>query len=48
MLVLLAGAWGFCSGCATGGKGDDNMSERPWNAPKDWENGLPYGMMQGR
>ena len=34
------------SGCVT--TDDDNLSERPWNAPKTWETGVPQGMMQGR
>jgi len=34
------------SGCATADP--DNLSERPWNAPKTWENGLPSGMFEGR
>ena len=36
----------FSSGCAT--TDDDNLTERPWNAPKSWETGIPQGMMQGR
>jgi len=31
-------------GCAT----NDELSARPWNAPKNWENGLPSQMMEGR
>lgn len=38
--ILLAG----CSSTADA----DNASERPWNAPRDWEGGLPGGMMEGR
>ncbi|MBL9174412.1 MAG: hypothetical protein JNL10_12810 [Verrucomicrobiales bacterium] len=41
MAVVLLGA----AGCKTT---DDDMVERPWNAPKSWENGLPAGMMEGR
>lgn len=35
------------SGCAST---DDaaNLSERPWNAPRSWEHGLPSGMFEGR
>lgn len=33
-------------GCATGEPG--NMSSRPWNTPKGWENGLPGGLMEER
>jgi hypothetical protein len=32
----------FAIGCAS--TEPDNVSERPWNAPKGWENGLPGGM----
>jgi hypothetical protein len=43
-LLLLAGV--LLSGCATAEP--DNLSARPWNSPKGWENGLPSGMMEGR
>lgn len=35
------------SGCKTT---EDDMSsnERPWNAPKNWESGLPSSMFEGR
>ncbi|MBX3734439.1 MAG: hypothetical protein KF791_17825 [Verrucomicrobiae bacterium] len=33
------------TGCKTT---DDDYVERPWNAPKSWETGLPAGMMEGR
>ena len=35
----------FLAGCASE---PENMSERPWNAPKNWEHGLPTGMMNQR
>ncbi len=41
-LIALLGA----AGCAS--TDPENLSERPWNAPKMWENGLPAGMMEGR
>ena len=41
LAVVLVGM----TGCKTT---DDDMVERPWNAPKNWENGLPAGMMEGR
>jgi hypothetical protein len=47
LLALLAVACGLGAGCASG-RSDENLSERPWNSPKDWENGLPSGMMEGR
>lgn len=34
------------TGCAT--TEDETLSERPWNAPKTWETGVPQSMMQGR
>ena len=43
-LLLLIGM--VLGGCAT--TESENESVRPWNAPKDWENGLPAGMMEGR
>ena len=33
-------------GCATEDSG--NMSSRPWNTPKGWENGLPSGLSEER
>jgi uncharacterized lipoprotein YajG len=41
-VALLASAF-FLTGCAT--TEAENMSERPWNAPKNWEHGMPTGMM---
>jgi len=41
-LLVLAAVSG---GCKTT---DDDMVERPWNAPKSWETGLPAGMLEGR
>jgi len=34
------------SGCATAD--NENLSERPWNSPKTWENGMPSGINEGR
>lgn len=45
---LLAAVFvGLLAGCAST---DDsaNLSERPWNAPKSWEHGMPAGMFEGR
>jgi hypothetical protein len=47
LLACLAVACGLGCGCASG-RDDENLSERPWNAPKNWENGLPSGMLEGR
>jgi hypothetical protein len=44
-LLLLLGVLALLPGCAT--TDPDNLSVRPWNAPKGWENGLPGGMMEG-
>jgi hypothetical protein len=35
------------SGCATTNE-TDNLSSRPWNAPKGWEHGFPTMMNEGR
>jgi hypothetical protein len=43
--ALTAAALG-ASGCKTAES--ENLSERPWNAPRGWENGLPSGINQGR
>jgi hypothetical protein len=45
-LLLLGLAGLFAGGCAS--TEPDNMSARPWAAPKNWETGLPGGMMEGR
>jgi hypothetical protein len=44
LLLILAGL--AAGGCAS--TEPDNMSARPWAAPKAWETGLPGGMMEGR
>lgn len=41
LLALLV----LASGCKTT---DSELSERPWNAPKTWEHGLPSSMTEGR
>jgi hypothetical protein len=45
LLLLVLGSIAL-SGCAT--TESENMSERPWNTPKSWENGLPSSMTEGR
>jgi hypothetical protein len=47
-LLLVSGlvVLGF-TGCASTDDAD-NASLRPWNAPKNWEGGLPSGLMEGR
>ena len=43
--LLLAASWGG-SGCKTP-ETSDNETSRPWNAPRQWETGLP-GFQQER
>jgi type IV pilus biogenesis protein CpaD/CtpE len=38
-LLLLVLAALSLSGCAS--TESDNLSERPWNSPQGWENGIP-------
>jgi hypothetical protein len=47
-ILALAGLAAAISmtGCAH--TDDEALSERPWNAPKTWETGVPQSMMQGR
>jgi hypothetical protein len=45
LLLLVLGAMGL-SGCAS--TDPENLSERPWDSPKGWENGLPSTMTEGR
>lgn len=46
IMLLLAVIVITGSGCAT--TDSETLSERPWNAPKSWEHGLPTGIMEGR
>ena len=43
--AVAAALLGGLTGCKSS---DDGVTERPWNAPKSWETGLPAGMMEGR
>lgn len=43
--LALAGVGLALTGCRTGG---DDLSERPWNTPKSWENGLPSALTEGK
>ncbi|HYE31655.1 MAG TPA: hypothetical protein VEH27_09515 [Methylomirabilota bacterium] len=45
-LLLLSAGFLFLAGCAS--TDHDNMSERPWNSPKNWEHGMPTGIMRER
>ncbi len=46
LLWLLLAAMVGLAGCAT--TESENLSERPWNAPKGWETGLPSTINEGR
>jgi len=47
--VLTVAVWllTLAGGCASTGD-TENLSEKPWNAPKSWEGGLPQSMFEGR
>jgi hypothetical protein len=47
LLLLATCACLLLPGCASTDD-SENLSERPWNAPRSWETGLPAGMMEGR
>jgi hypothetical protein len=47
-LLLLLGLLALLGAMGCASTDPENLSERPWNAPKMWENGLPSGMMEGR
>ena len=44
-VILLTGLTACVTGCKTD---DGELSERPWNAPKTWETGLPSSLTEGR
>lgn len=46
LLLVIAVVVGIFTGCATTEPGND--SERPWNAQKGWQHGLPSNINQGR
>ena len=46
-VLLLCAMAALVAGCATT-EDSDNRSEKPWNSPKSWENGLPSEMFEGR
>ena len=47
VLTLALSLLALASGCSTTDD-SENLSERPWNAPKSWEGGMPSGMFEGR
>lgn len=42
--LLLLSPLPFLIGCAS----DQQVSSRPWNAPQNWESGLPSMINEGR
>lgn len=44
--LLVVGLMLLASGCAT--TESDQLSERPWNAPRGWEHGIPGAILEGR
>lgn len=45
-LALLASLLLTLVGCAS--TDPENQSARPWNAPKQWETGMPSSILEGR
>jgi hypothetical protein len=43
VLLLIIVLASFAAGCST--TEPENVSERPWNTPMSWENGIPGGML---
>jgi hypothetical protein len=46
LLLLVLAGWAV-SGCRTP-ESSDNEASRPWNAPRQWETGLPGFQNEGR
>lgn len=46
LLLLLVTIAMLGGGCAT--TESETLSERPWNAPKGWEHGIPTSILEGR
>ena len=48
-LLLLTAVLGlFAAGCQTTNNNVENAADRPWNAQKGWEHGLPTSINEGR
>lgn len=47
LLALAVSLIVLIPGCSTPNDAE-NLSERPWNAPKNWEGGMPSGLFEGR
>ena len=45
-VLFLALVSSLLVGCS--GPESANKSDRPWNTPRSWENGLPSGINEGR
>ena len=46
VLLFLLVLAGILTGCKT--TEPENLSSRPWNAPRGWETGLPSSINEGR
>ncbi len=46
LMSVLALVVVFSSACAS--TESENLSARPWNTPRNWENGIPAAMTEGR
>jgi hypothetical protein len=47
LALLLASVVASVAGCASNAADSQNLSERPWNAPTSWDNGLPSSLTEG-
>ena len=47
LALLLASMVVGVAGCASNSADSQNVSERPWNAPASWDNGLPSSLTEG-
>jgi outer membrane biogenesis lipoprotein LolB len=48
LALMLASALMSLAGCSSDTSNEPaNMSERPWNAPTSWDNGLPSSLTEG-
>ena len=46
LLLMTIASGTLLTGCKS--PNDGNLSARPWNQPRGWENGLPTQMFEGR
>ena len=47
-VLLLTAVCFLVGGCATIDDEASASANKPWNAPKGWESGLPVGLSEGR